>query len=111
MGLKAGTLSHVITFQDRKKTKDAFGAQLNTWVDVLVNVPASIQYLSARELIASEETHYSHSVRIVVRYHPQIKATMRILYRNRIFKIKGVIPDLNSGLEYLTLPVIEGFDD
>lgn len=43
-----------------------------------------------------------------MRYRDGLLPTMRILYRNKVYSIHGVLPDPDSGLEYLTLPVSEG---
>ncbi|VGQ11726.1 hypothetical protein SB5439_04988 [Klebsiella variicola] len=110
MALSPGRLRHVITFQERKKGVDRFGAPIDRWADVFVNVPAAVEHLSARDLIAASETHYKTSARIIIRYRPGVNASMRIIYRNKIYTINGIVPDLISGLEYLTLPVTEGMD-
>ena len=36
---------------------------------------------------------------------------MRILHRGKIYNIEGVLPDDESGLQWLTLPYSEGVKD
>lgn len=108
MALSPGKLRHAITIQKRINVQDSFGAAVPTWVDIWVNVPAAIEYLSVREFIASQQTKSQISARITIRYRDGLSADMRILHRGKIYNIAGVLPDLVSGLEYLTIPVTEG---
>lgn len=111
MALSPGKLRHAITFQERKAYQDSFGAMVDRWQDVWINVPASVEPLSAREFIASGQMQSAITARITIRYRPGIHAAMRILFRGQVYNIAGVLPDLNSGLEYLTLPVSVGVND
>ena len=45
---------------------------------------------------------------MVIRYRTGILPTMRILFRGKAYNIAGALPDKDSGLEYLTIPVSEG---
>ena len=36
---------------------------------------------------------------------------MRVVHGGKVYNIHGVLPDMRSGLEYLTLPVSEGVSD
>lgn len=108
MALSPGKLRHAVTIQERKALRDSFGAPVDSWQTVWENIPASIQPLSAREFIASGQLQSAIIARITIRYRPGVTAAMRIVHRDKIYNIAGVLPDLNSGLEYLTLPVTEG---
>lgn len=110
MALSPGKLRHVITFQKPIGGFDTFGAPLEGWETVFKNVPASVEHLSARDLIAASETHYKTTARIVVRYRKGLDPTMRIIHRGEVYKINGLIPDLISGLEYITIPVTKGME-
>lgn len=46
--------------------------------------------------------------KIVTGYRPGVTADMRIVHRDRVYNITGVLADRDSGLEYLTLPCSEG---
>ena len=109
--MRAGSLRHRITIQRSEPKQDPnTGAMTQAWVDVATTW-ASIEPLSARDFIAASAAQSEISARIVIRYRPGIDSTMRILEGGRIFNIKGVLPDANSGREYLTLPVSEGVND
>jgi SPP1 family predicted phage head-tail adaptor len=46
--------------------------------------------------------------RIVIRYRPDVDATMRVVHRGRWYQIHGILEDRVSGIEYLTLMTGEG---
>jgi head-tail adaptor len=48
------------------------------------------------------------SARITIRQRSGITAAMRVVHGSKVYQIEGVLPDKESGLEYLTLPCSEG---
>lgn len=108
MAIEAGKLRHRITIQAKGMTQDPVtGEMVEGWSD-MVSVWASVEPLSAREFIAAQANQSEITARIVIRYRPGILPTMRILHRGKVYAIQGVLPDADSGLEYITLPVSEG---
>lgn len=79
------------------------------WQDV-ATVWASIEPLSAREFVAAEAEASKITTRIAIRYRPDVTAKMRLYHsaKGKYYNIEGVLSDVNSGLEYLTLPCSEG---
>jgi SPP1 family predicted phage head-tail adaptor len=55
--------------------------------------------------------HTKVVARITIRYRENINATMRVVHKGKAYNIEGVLPDPDSGMEYLTLPVSEGVSD
>ena len=47
----------------------------------------------------------------MIRYRSEIGPSWRIVHRETIYNIAGVLPDKDSGLEYLTIPVSAGVND
>ncbi|WP_339492388.1 phage head closure protein [Pseudomonas rhizophila] len=110
--MRAGQLRHRVEFQRPQLDQDPVtGEMVKSWVVVWPNVAAGIEPLSAREFIVAASEHSKISARIVIRYRPGVDATMRILHRNKIYAIEGVLSDRDSGLDYLTLPCSEGVND
>lgn len=105
---QAGRLRHKVSLQDCVERVDpATGARDKAWVEV-AKVWAEIAPLSARDFIQSAALQSQVTTRITIRYRENVDASMRIVHRGRIYDIAGVLPDKNSGLEYLTLPCSEG---
>ena len=112
MALSAGRLRHRVRIERPDYVQDLItGEMVKGWVLVADNVPAAIEPLSAREFIQSQALQSSVTARIVIRRRADIDATMRILHRDMVYNIHGVLADPVSGLEYQTLPVSEGVND
>lgn len=110
--MQAGKLRHRVTIQQLASTQDPqSGAMVDNWETVADSVPASIEPLSARDFIAAQARQSEVTARIVIRHRQGIRAGMRILHRNAVYMVQGVLPDAKSGREYLTLPVSEGVRD
>ena len=111
--MRAGRLRHRITFQSPGLVQDPVsGEMLAGWDTVWEKVPASVESLSARDLIAAQAGQSEASGRMVIRYRAGVLPTMRILHRGDIYNIQGPpMPDPVSGLEYLTILVAKGLND
>ena len=111
--MKLGELRHLITIQHLVAQQDPVTGEMSdgVWTD-FAKVYASIEALSARDLIAAQANHSEVSARIVIRYRAGVLPTMRIVHRDTIYDIQGPpLPDKVSGLEYLTLLVAAGVND
>jgi len=104
--LSAGTLRHRVAIDQQVHVQnDTTGAIVTTWAEFAANVPASIEPLSGREYIAAAQTNNSITARITIRFRPGLNAAMRIRHGEAIYQIKAILPDPNSGREWLTLLV------
>lgn len=113
MPVEAGKLRHRLQLQRRALDSngdpllDTNGEQVEEW-ETFATVWGSIYPLSAREFVQSQEVQSEVVARITIRYRADVNSTVRIVYRGKIYNIAGVLPDPDSGREYLTLPVTEG---
>lgn len=112
MSLSAGKLRHRVTIERKVQARNATtGEFTDTWEALYSSVPAAIEPLSARELVAAQTTGSEVIARIVIRYHSGIDASMRVRRGTVIYNIAGVLTDKDSGLEYITLPVSAGVNE
>jgi SPP1 family predicted phage head-tail adaptor len=110
--LEAGRLRHRVTIQARQNIQDAVtGETVIAWVDAWVDIAAAIEPLSARELIAAQAQQSEVSARITIRPLSGLTAQHRVVHNGDIYNIDGVIPDPDSGQEWVTLPVSKGASD
>lgn len=110
--LDAGRLRHRVTIQARQNIQDpATGETVIAWADVWVNIAAALEPLSASERIATQAQRSEVTARVTIRPLSGLTAQHRLLHNGRIYNIEGVIPDPDSGQEWLTLPVSEGAND
>lgn len=104
-------LRHRITIQRRTSVQSpTTGAMEYTWNNV-ADVYASVVSSSVRDFIAAQAENVKVTARITIRYLEDIQEKDRILFRGKIYSIEGILPDPDSGLEYLTLPCSEGVKD
>lgn len=109
--IEAGRLRHRVTIQRQTQTQNAQTGELTVaWTDV-ATVWAAVEPISAREFIAAQEPNAKITARVTIRYRGGIDASMRLIHRGRRYNIQGVLEDMDSGREYLTLPVSEGVND
>lgn len=112
--LKAGRLRHRVEIQQKVAGQDPVtGEQTYTWQTVsgMDSVPAAIEPLSAREFIAAQATQSQIVARIVMRYREGLDAAMRIVHKGKIYNPHGFLPDADSGMEYMTVPVSTGVNE
>jgi SPP1 family predicted phage head-tail adaptor len=107
MPISAGKLRHRVVIERISRAQDPnTGAITETWESVK-EVWAAIEPLSAREFVQSAAAQSQVTARITMR-KTDVLPTDRINHNGTIYNIAGVLPDLDSGREYLTLPVSTG---
>ena len=102
--MRAGELRHRLQLQERIEGQDPItGAIISEW-QIVATVWGKVEPLSVRDFIASGALNSEITTRITIRYRQGVKPTMRIIHGEKIYDIIGVLPDKDSGTEYLTLP-------
>lgn len=111
MSLRAGSLRHRITIESQSHVQDGTtGAITIAWTSFASNLPADINPLSAREFIAAAEAQASVQGMIIIRFIAGVLPSMRArdLDTGTNYNIVGVMPDPDSGREFITLIVSAG---
>jgi len=109
--MQAGKLRHRVSLQKPVKAQNPMtGATVNSWQEI-TKLWADVVPLSAREFIAAQATQAEVTTRVTIRFRSDITSKHRIVYGDKIFNIEGVLPDPESGRDYLTLPCSEGVND
>lgn len=101
--LDAGDLRQIIAIHKLTNIQQDDGSMLETWLVVSPLVYASCDPLSAKEFAVNQTTEHKISHRFTIRYRDGVDPKDRIVYRNKNYNIEGVLPDADSGIEYLTL--------
>lgn len=109
MSLDAGKLRHRVRFERLVNTRDSEGVLQPEWQTAFTTM-AAIEPLSAREFIQAAAGQSEVTGRLTIRYRDGITAAMRIVHvkRGTVYNIQGLLPDKESGIEYLTIPVSTG---
>lgn len=88
--MKIGKLRHRITIQQYLASRDSFGDEIQTWVDMLRSW-AAVEPVTGKEFFASQELNAEISVKITMRYRPCIQPEMRVTFGARVFEILAVL--------------------
>lgn len=108
MGLAAGPLRHQVQLQRKAQAQDpSSGAITESW-QTYARVWVSIAPASAREFQAAAAAQSEVRGKFIARYRSDTDATHAVLHRGKRYQILGVLPDNDSGLEWMTLPFAEG---
>lgn len=108
--MRVGTLRHRILVQEKQQEQDQnTGDMVEKWVD-LRRIWAAINPLSARDFIAANAAQTEVSARLTIRSDYTLTAAMRMIYIKRgiAYTIVGILPDADSGEEYMTVLVGSG---
>lgn len=88
--LQAGFLRHSVTIERPPATLDDAGEQTGAWTKV-IDMRASIEPLSGRELQLAREMFADQTHRIKAYFTPGLDATMRVKFGTRYFNILSVL--------------------
>lgn len=103
----AGKLNHRISLESLETSQDSAGDTVEDWIPQ-GDVWAEVAPVSAKEFVSSAAMQSKIVARITIRYRADVQATWRVKFRNRYYNIEGVLTDVVSGLEYMTLPCSQG---
>ena len=105
--MRAGALSHQVQIQSLVSVQDPnTGIITNAWT-TFATVWAEVRPLSSREFIAAAASQSKVSATMKIRYLAGIKPSMRVLDGANVYNVEGVLPDPQSGREWITLPCSE----
>lgn len=121
MSIEAGRLRHRVRIEQLQNLLDSHGDDYQDpvtgetrteWVEV-ATVWAAIEPLSAREYIAAQSTQSQIAARILIRYRDGLDASMRLVHVRTgrpdvVYNPAAFLSDMDSGLEYLTVPCSTG---
>lgn len=103
--MKPGTMRHRVTLQSPAGVRDGVGERATTWANV-ATIWASINPISARDLIAAGQTLNETTHRVRVRDSSLVAAidtSWRVMFGARIFVITSIrrIDEIKNEIELL----------
>lgn len=87
--MQAGRLDQKITIQHKVTTRDEYGAEVETWVD-LKTVYASVQPMAGRDYLLGKTLADEIELSIRVRYTEGILPRMRVIHGSKFYDIISV---------------------
>lgn len=88
----AGAMRHRVELQAKTTSHDDHGGPVQTWKTV-ATVWASLEATSTREFFAAQQVQSEVTQRIRIRFRADIDATMRVVHKDRVFDIVGILPN------------------
>ena len=94
--MRAGRLQRRVTLQESQATRDAYGGEVISWVDV-ATVWAAVEPLRGREFLEQARDGAEVTTRIVLRYQgataivPAMRAVHTTELRDQVYDIQAVI--------------------
>jgi SPP1 family predicted phage head-tail adaptor len=87
-----GKYRHKVTIQQKGTTRDTDGSIIEGWANLTSNptVYDQIRPLNTREIFQAQQFYADANFEIVMRYRNDINETMRVIYGDRVFEIKGL---------------------
>jgi SPP1 family predicted phage head-tail adaptor len=88
--VRAGTLRHRVTIQEKNVTQNDYGEEVITWdeMDVLW---AAVEPLSGREFLEAQRAGAEVTTRIRIRHQDGIVPEMRVVWGDHVYDIEAVI--------------------
>ena len=107
--MKAGTLNRRVLVERRVVTRDAEGGEVIAWSPLAGDgmLWANIRMLNGTEAVKSDARIATARGSIRLRFREDIDATCRVTYRETVFEILAVLPDLQAR-EHVDLAVETG---
>nr|WP_315210104.1 phage head closure protein [uncultured Albidiferax sp.] len=106
--MRAGSLDQRVTLQSRSTVQDAAGQDTITWVDV-ATVWAEVRPLRGREFFAAAQVQQEQSIKVRIRFRPDVQQTWRLVWQGRPHDITGAVPVGRK--DYLEIMCLQGVKD
>lgn len=100
-----------ITIERPEYSQDSTTGDLTPTWETVQKVWASIDYFKATEVMAAQAQQSKVFARITMKFRSDVTPNMRINSDNGIFTIEGIMPDNDSGREFMTLLCAKGVKD
>ena len=88
--MRAGKLRHRITIEQNTPTRDALGAEVDSWTTFAVRW-AAVEPLGGREFWDAAQVNAERRTRFRLRHLAGVTPAMRVSFDNRVFDIHAVI--------------------
>jgi SPP1 family predicted phage head-tail adaptor len=93
--MNPGELNKRVTLQRHVQSKDASGALVMVWVNVIPagdgKLWARVRDMTGRQFVAASATQNSVTTEIRIRLRDGVHAKMRVLHRQEIYDIEAVL--------------------
>lgn len=90
--MRAGNLRHLVSLQSATAVEDDYGEDVETFAEY-APVYADITPLSGKEFFDAQQVNSEISIKVIIRYRSDVKASHRVVFNDQILEI--VAPPIN----------------
>lgn len=109
--ISADILKYIIKIETQETSRGDFGETSIKWVTKYNKVYAHFTPLSSKELLLNAQLQKETTCRFLIRHRDDINEGDRIIFKNKIYDIKGVIEDNETQKEWLTIECSQGLNN
>ncbi len=91
--MRAGLLTEVISVEKPIIGSNEYGATPTQWETFIGKTKANVTYTSGNRLIENNEIFFAYEVIFTVRIYHQINEQMRIIWKNKKYRILSIEED------------------
>ena len=91
--MKAGLLTETIRIETPETFRNEYGADSKRWETWIGKTKAAVTYNSGNRETENNEIIYSYQVTFTVRIYHQINESMRIIWKNKKYRILSIEPN------------------
>lgn len=88
--MRAGLLKEVIKVEQPKVLTDDYGAEKTSWIPFINKTRARVTYSTGNRANENNEVVFNYEVIFTMRIYHQIKEQMRIIWKNRKYRILSI---------------------
>lgn len=88
--MRAGLLTEVVTVEQPIIVTDDYGANSIQWKPMIINTRAKVSYSSGNRANENNEIVFAYEVLFTMRIYHQIDERMRIIWKNRKYRILSI---------------------
>lgn len=89
----AGTLKEIISVEKPIEIRDEFGANKLIWEKVIPRTRAKVTYSNGNRVNENNEIIFAYDVIFTIRIYHHIDEYMRIIWKNKKYRILSLEPD------------------
>jgi len=99
-----GKLRHRVALETFQSGQDPdTGVLTDGWLQLATGVWAAIEPLSGREFVAAQAQQGTITTRITIAQRDDLNPKMRVRHGDVVYDVHAVLPDPDSGREWVTL--------
>lgn len=88
--MNAGPLRNQIVIEQKSVTRDAYGAEVVSWV-TFATVWASYQTITGREFFAAAQVNSTVTAKFGIRWLENVTTAMRVSYDSKLYNIVAIL--------------------